>query len=61
MPDTEREIVTDVGVHLIAAISLLEEYHRRLPPGKRDGLFNTKISDYKKAAERARTYMQAQT
>jgi len=49
-----REPLKDVTVHLIAAISLLEAYHERIAPTKRDPLFGTKIADYKRAAENGR-------
>ena len=54
---TEKDLITDLTVHLLAAISLLESYHYSAAFSKKHALFNTMISDYKKSAENGRTYM----
>lgn len=48
------DILIDVTVHLIAAVSLLKKLHNDLPPSKKHALFNTMIADYEKAIDRAK-------
>ena len=48
------EVLKDVTVHLIAAVSLLEKIHADLAPSKKHVLFSTKLADYKASAERGR-------
>lgn len=54
---TANEIVADVTVHLIAATSLLDTCHERLPPSKRDALFKTKRADYERSISKGRAHM----
>jgi hypothetical protein len=52
--DAMNAALKDTTVHLLAAISLLEKIHADVPRSKKHALFNTKVADYKKAAERGR-------
>ncbi len=52
----EKELIKDLTVHLLACISLLEQYHEKITPSKRNALYKTMIMDYKKAAQKGREY-----
>lgn len=53
--DNQNEVLKDVTINLLAAISLLERYHHDMARTKRHALFGTMIADYKKAAQRGRS------
>jgi len=54
------EVIKDVTVHLIAAVSLLEKLHADLAPSKKHALFSTKLADYRASAERGRAALTEQ-
>ena len=55
--DEKDQLIMALTVHLLAAISLLETIHQDVPKNKKHALFNTKIADYKMAAQKGRVHI----
>lgn len=55
---TRKDVLTDVLVHLIAAVSLLKSGSKKAAPS--DKMFDEMIADYERAIERGRAALKEQ-